>query len=135
MKNKIIAVSGYFVWLHIGHIEYLERASKLGRVVAIVNNDTQQELKYGRIIVPLKERLEVIKSIKYIDRVVVSRDIDRTVCNTLISIRPDAFVNGGDRTYKNIPEAEICDKYNIQMIFGLGEKIQSSSELLKRSFK
>lgn len=131
-RSKIIAVSGYFLWLHAGHIEYFKRAQKLGRVVVILNNDTQQVLKYGKVIVPLKERLEIIKAIRYIDRVIVSQDLDRTVCKSLLTIRPHIFANGGDRDYKNIPETEICERYGIQMVFGLGAKINSSSELLKK---
>lgn len=132
MNEKIIAVSGYFIILHIGHIEYFKQASKYGKVVVILNNDHQQFLKYGRIILSLKERAEVLKSIKYVYKVFRSIDEDRTVCKTLEILQPDYFGNGGDRTDKNVPEMEICDKFNIQMIFGLGDKIQSSSELLKK---
>ena len=51
-----VAVSGYFIWLHVGHIEYLKEAKKMGKLIVILNNDDQQVLKYGKVIVPLKER-------------------------------------------------------------------------------
>ena len=127
-----IAVSGYFLWVHIGHIEYLQKASKLGKLIVIVNNDKQQILKYGKVIVPLKERMEVIRNIKCVDKVVMSLDTDRTVCKTLQMIQPDIFANGGDRTKTNIPETDVCKKYNIKLRFGLGKKIQSSSVLLEK---
>lgn len=130
MKQKIIAVSGYFIWLHIGHIEYFKEAKKLGRLIVILNNDTQQEMKYGKVVVPWRERLEIIKSIRYVDQVILSQDTDKTVCNTLISLRPYIFANGGDRNNKNIPEADMCKAYKIKMKFGLGKKIQSSSSLM-----
>ena len=37
---KTVAVSGYFDPIHVGHLEYLELAKKLGdRLVVIVNNN------------------------------------------------------------------------------------------------
>jgi cytidyltransferase-like protein len=128
---KKVAVSGYFIWVHIGHIELFKRAKELGDLYVIVNNDQQQILKYGKVIVPIKERVDVLKSLKYIDKVVESIDSDRSVCKTVEKLRPDIFANGGDRLIKEIPEAEICRKYNIQLVDGLGRKIQSSSALLK----
>lgn len=130
-KNmKTIAVSGYFIWTHIGHIEYFREAKKYGRVIVILNNDEQQILKYGKVIVSLKERAEIIKEMRNVDCVIASIDKDRSVCKTLERIRPDIFANGGDRTNENIPEIETCERLGIQLIFGLGEKIQSSSKLI-----
>jgi len=132
MRRKIIAVSGYFIWLHAGHIEYFREANKLGRVIVILNNDAQQVLKYGRVIVPLRERARIIKSIRYVGKVVRSIDRDRSVCKTLERVRPDMFANGGDRTNENVPEMETCERFGIQLVFGLGRKIQSSSKLLEK---
>lgn len=130
---KTVAVSGYFVFLHVGHIEYLKLAKRLGdKLVVILNNDDQQFVKYGKVIVPLKERAEILKSIKYVDEVIKSVDTDRSVCRTLLILKPDIFANGGDRRIEEIPETEICEKYNIRLFDGLGSKIQSSSSLLTR---
>ena len=41
-----------------------------------------------------------------------------------------AFANGGDQTNETIPEADICRTFDIELIDGLGDKIQSSSWLL-----
>jgi len=128
----IVATSGYFIWLHAGHIELLRRAKKLGyKLVVILNNDEQQRLKYGKIIVPFKERKEVLESITYIDDVLESIDSDRTVCKSLELLHPDIFAKGGDRFIEEIPEADICKKLNIKIIDGLGKKIQSSTNLLE----
>lgn len=134
-RQKTIAVSGYFLWYHVGHVDLFKQASELGNVIVIVNNDYQQVLKYGKINVPLDERMKVISSIKYVFEVIESKDYDRTVCKTLDWLKPDMFGNGGDRTNKNAPEDEICDKLGIQQIFNLGKKIQSSSELIKNANK
>ena len=75
------------------------------------------------------DRVKIVNSIKGVDEAVLSIDKDRTVCKTLEFIRPDIFANGGDSQNKEIPEAKICRKYDIELIDGLGDKIRSSSDL------
>ena len=128
----MVATSGYFIWLHYGHIECFKGAKKMGQLTVILNNDYQQKLKYGKIIVPYSQRKKVIESIKYVDRVVKSIDKDGTVCKTLALYKPVVFAKGGDRFKNEIPELSICKKYNIKIVDGLGKKIQSSSKLIKK---
>lgn len=130
---KIVAVSGYFDPLHVGHIEYFKLARELGdKLVVILNNDTQSILKKGKIFMPLHERKIILESIKYIDEVFISVDKDLSVCKSLEKLKPHVFANGGDRFKFEIPEASLCRKLGIQMIDGLGEKIQSSSALINK---
>lgn len=84
------------------------------------------------------ERMIIVSNIKSVDKVVLSVDQDRTVCKTIEMIAKKygqeydlAFANGGDQNNQICPERGICDKYNIKLIDGLGDKIQSSSWLLK----
>lgn len=134
---SIVCISGYFDPIHIGHIEYINRSKLLagdgGKLIVIVNNDYQATLKKGAPFMPAIERVEVLKNIKNVDEVILSIDSDRTVCKTLESIipRPNIFANGGDQFNNKIPEAEICNKYDIDLVDGLGDKIQSSSWLIK----
>lgn len=130
---KVIAVSGYFNPLHLGHLRYINDAKKLGDVlIVIVNNDRQVKLKGAISLMNLSERVEIISNLKAVDMVVEAVDDDKSVCKTLEIIRPHIFCKGGDRTIDNIPEVKICKQLKIQMMFGIGgEKIQSSSALLK----
>ena len=41
------------------------------------------------------------------------------------------FTNGGDQTAETIGERQMCERLGIELVFGLGDKIQSSSWLLK----
>jgi len=129
---KTVVASGYFDPLHIGHIRYLREAKKLGdKLIVILNNDKQAKLKKGRSFMPVNEREEILKSLEFVDEVVISKDEDLSVCKTLEMLKPDIFAKGGDRTIDNIPEKEICEKFGIKMVFGVGgEKIQSSSWLI-----
>lgn len=128
----MVAASGYFDPIHSGHIDYFKRARELGdKLIVIVNNDRQSILKKGYEFMPFKERLEIVKAIKYVDEVFPCIDEDRSVCESLRKIRPDIFANGGDRSNNEIPEAKMCKELGIKIIDGLGEKVQSSSNLVK----
>ena len=129
-KEIVVTVSGYFDPLHVGHLEMIQKAKEIGdKLIVIVNNDKQAKLKKGKEFMPFKERLEIVKAIKYVDDVFPSIDEDRTVCKSLEEIKPDIFAQGGDRNFGEVPETSICDKHNIKMVDGLGNKIQSSSDL------
>ena len=131
-SNKTICISGYFDPLHVGHLEYINKARALGdRLVVIVNSDAQAALKKGKSFMPEAERLTLLRAIRGVDDVVLSVDTDRTVRETLrlLKPRPHAFCNGGDQTNASIPEAPVCTELGIDLVDGLGRKIQSSSWL------
>lgn len=127
---KRVCVSGYFDPLHVGHLEYIQRAKTLGdHLIVIVNSDHQANLKKGKSFMKDTERVEIIKALKYVDEVFLSIDQDRTVCESLKAIKPDIFCNGGDQNNLSIPEEPVCREFGIDLVDGLGEKIQSSSWL------
>ena len=132
--EKIVCVSGYFDPLHVGHIEYFKLSKKIGnKLMVIVNNDEQAKLKKGKPFMCDNERIKIIKELCCVDMVVKSIDTDRTVCETLRTVepKPDFFCNGGDQNNNTIPETEICLKRGIELRDGFGDKIQSSSWLIK----
>ena len=132
----IVCVSGYFDPIHVGHLEYFRHAKELGTsLVVIVNNDEQARQKKGKAFMKDVERVEIVDSLKMVDHVILSIDKDRTVRETLASMdpKPDIFCNGGDQFNDIIPEREICEKHGIQLVDGLGLKIQSSSSLIRES--
>ena len=127
---KIVAVSGYFDPIHVGHLEYLRLSKKLGdKLVVIVNNNHQCVLKKGKPFMDEKDRVEIVSSLEMVDEVFLSIDDDKSVCKSLEKIKPHIFANGGDRSTREVPESTVCKKYNIQMTDGLGDKIRSSSDL------
>lgn len=127
---RTVAISGYFDPIHVGHLEYIIEAKKLAdKLIVIVNNNHQCVLKKGKPFMDENDRVTIVSSIKYVDEVFLSIDKDKTVCKSLEKIKPTIFANGGDRKNYEIPESVICNKYNIEIIDGLGEKIRSSSDL------
>ena len=146
MRNKKqvkwVAVSGGFDPVHIGHVRMFQRAHKYGdKVVVIMNNDNWLRAKKGAVFMPQKERAEILRALACVDKVIISTHIpddpDRSVCKELELLRPHVFANGGDRrSTKDIPEAKVCKKLGIQMMFNVGGgKIQSSSWLIDNAKK
>lgn len=131
---SIACVSGYFDPIHIGHIEYFKKSKGVAdKLMVIVNNDDQAILKKGKAFMLAEERIKIIQELKCVDYVVLSVDTDRTVCKTLATVdpKPTYFCNGGDQNNNSIPEAAICNELGIELLDGFGEKIQSSSWLIK----
>ena len=140
MKPKAIIVSGYFNPLHKGHLELFERAKSAGdELWVIVNSDLQRELKGSKEFMDENERLTIVSAIKYVDKALISIDQDKTQCETLAHLADKFgadfelyFANGGDQNNESIPEVPVCREKGIELIEGLGDKIQSSSWLLKK---
>lgn len=138
-KEIIVAVSGGFDPIHIGHIRMFKKAKALGdKLIVILNNDNWLKKKKGYAFMPQKERKEIIENIKWVDKVVLTTHKpdpqDMSVCKDLAKLKPDIFANGGDRKRGNVPEDLVCEKYGIKMAFNIGNggKIQSSSWLLEK---
>ena len=140
MKKRIIIVSGYFNPLHKGHLEYFRLAKSMGDLLyVIVNNDLQREKKGSKEFMLEDERMIIIEELKLVDKVYLSVDQDRSVSKTINKIHDEYgsthtlyFANGGDQSKDTILEVNICENLGIKLIDGLGEKIQSSSWILKK---
>lgn len=136
---KVIIVSGFFNPLHGGHLDMIEAAANLGdKLIVIVNNDTQQVIKKGKVILKELNRARLLGALRVVDEVVIASDEDSTVIHTLAQIadaHPDdelIFANGGDRdSEKEIPEAQVCHSRNIKLLFGVGgtDKADSSTRI------
>jgi len=135
----VVAVSGGFDPLHVGHLHLMQEARKHGDyLVVIVNRDEFLVRKKGYAFMPLDERRAIIRQLRLVDEVVTAVDDDQTVCATLRmlcavpSLRVNVFANGGDRSSADSPERTVCEELGIKMVDGLGSKVQSSSELVAR---
>jgi cytidyltransferase-like protein len=144
MKNeRLIAVSGGFDPIHIGHLNYLRDAKELAkqkRCKLMVILDSQEYLIQkgkGHPFYPTyEEREEIVKAIRYVD--IVVPQIKTSTALSLEHYKPMIFAKGGDRaSLKDLPEEEVkvSEKYGIEIIFGVGgyNKPQSSSWLIERA--
>jgi cytidyltransferase-like protein len=154
-SHPVVVISGYANPIHAGHVAYATLAKEYatsggthpGTVVFIVNTDAQAVLKKGYSFVPQGDRMAVVAALKPVDVAVLSVDTDRTVCATLEGLcrdgvvcpdgvirKPTHFANGGDVTPQvPCPEERVCRAHGMQLVYGLGDKIQSSSWILSAS--
>lgn len=137
---KRVIVSGFFNPLHGGHLDLIGAAKRLGDyLIVIVNNDEQQIEKKGKIILDENNRSRLIAALRDVDEVVIGIDpagnhwpstktlelvADKYPNDELI------FANGGDRPDPSAlpgPEAEMCRRKGIKMVFGVGGEIKADS--------
>ena len=139
-KPKAIIVSGYFNPLHKGHLELFEKAKAAGdQLWVIVNSDLQRALKGSKEFMDENERLLIVGAIGIVDKALISIDKDKTQCATLSDLAVKYsidyelyFANGGDQNNNTIAEVSVCKEKGIVLLEGFGDKIQSSSWLLKK---
>jgi cytidyltransferase-like protein len=137
-KVPLIATSGAFDPLHVGHIRCIQASAMLkgdnGLFVVIVNGDGFLKRKKGYVFMPLEERLEILSSIRGIDFIFPWDDGSQHVTKALELIKPNIFVKGGNKQIKDVPEYDMCNKINCNVVFGIGgeKQVQSSSELVNK---
>ncbi len=138
MENPIVvAVSGGFDPVHVGHIHLFKEARALGdKLIVIINDDEWLMRKKGYVFMPQEERKELLSNLRYVDEVIVREPRETyDVSHMLEKIQIDIFANGGsDRSNeKEIPETKTCKDRGIKMVFDVGDKgkPQSSSLLVK----
>jgi len=112
-KKIVVAVSGGFDPIHVGHIRCFIEAKKLGgELVIILKNDYWLMKKKGFVFMPQEERKEVLESLESVDRVMYSThikdDVDESVSEALRKLRPDIFANGGDSKLEGNLQIEVC---------------------------
>jgi cytidyltransferase-like protein len=138
-KPVLVIVSGYFSPLHCGHLDYIEAGAAAGEQLAvIVNNNAQQLLKKGKLILDEADRLRVVQALRAVDDAMISIDTDGAVSASIEAFAkkyPDhriIFGNGGDReSGAVVPESAVCEQYGIEMVFDMGgnDKRDSSSRI------
>lgn len=96
-RGKTVFTNGCFDIIHIGHLKLLEFCKKQGNFVVVgINSDNSIKRLKGtdRPINNQNDRMEMLKSLKYVDEVVIF-DED-TPYNLINLIKPDIIVKGGD---------------------------------------
>ena len=120
-------VNGSFDVLHIGHIKLLEYASSFGSVRVGLDTDERIKAKKGndRPFNTLSDRIEFLKSIKFVDSV-VSFHTDDELVDKIKEYGPDVMVIGDDYNFETI----IGKEYIPKIIFFTKIKNKSTSNIL-----
>jgi len=141
-QSTLVILSGYFGPIHVGHLDMIEAGAAAGdELYVIVNNNLQQQLKKGRVIIDEADRLRIVEALRVVDHAMIAVDGDATVCASIEAIAKQfpehaiVFGNGGDRHPDGdaVPETDVCDRYGITMVYGMGgtAKADSSTRLIE----
>lgn len=127
-RMKIGFLSGTFDLFHIGHLNLLRRAKQYCDYLVVGVHPPGSSHKNKPTFIPLEERMEIIRAIKYVDEVVVTLDED----DDMYELIPYDFLFVGS-DYKgterfNRYEAELCPK-GVQIIYFPYTQGTSSTQL------
>jgi rfaE bifunctional protein nucleotidyltransferase chain/domain len=111
-NRTLVFTNGHFDLLHIGHLDYLEKARALGDALCVgLNGDgsTSRLKGTGRPLVPAPERARLLAALRPVDAVTI---FEEDTANSLIEfLQPDIYVKGGDYADKPLPERPIVEGY------------------------
>ena len=95
-KYKIGYTTGVFDMFHIGHLNILRRAKEQCEylIVGVSTNELVMEYKHKVPVIPFEERIEIVKAIRYVDKVVAQTTMDKLVAWKEFEF--DAMFHGSD---------------------------------------
>ena len=135
-KQTLVFTNGHFDLLHIGHLDYLEKASQLGDALFVgVNGDasTTRLKGPGRPLVPAAERARLLAALMPVAAVII---FEADSADSLLrSLQPDIYVKGGDYADKPLPERPTVEAYGgrVELIEYL--RGHSTTQLINRTRK
>ena len=93
---------------------------------------TKPRKKRHNVFMPATERMELLRNVAGVEKVILSIDTDEGVCKTLAQVNPDIFASGCDSSHPDaLKEQVVCDKLGIKAVYNVGgDKIRSSSYYL-----
>lgn len=93
-----VVATGVFDILHPGHIFFLEEAKKLGdELIVIVARDKTVKRRKNNLVIPEKQRLEVVKALKPVDKALLGDEGD--LFTPIQGINPDIIALGRDQHF------------------------------------
>jgi len=107
-RQKVVFTNGCFDILHLGHVDYLEKARNLGdKLVLGLNTDDSVSRFKGpdRPIQDENSRARILAAFQFIDMVVFFNE--DTPLNLISDLLPDILVKGSDYSAENIVGADV----------------------------
>ncbi len=117
LEQKVVFTNGCFDLLHLGHVDYLERAAQLGDilVVGLNSDDSVRRLKGpDRPVLPQEARARLLAAMEFVEAVVF---FDEDTPQRLIEyLRPAVLVKGGDYTPDTVVGASFVQSYGGEVV-------------------
>lgn len=127
---KKVLTFGVYDILHLGHINLFRNAKALGDCLIVAVQDGNLVKKYkpeAKIVNTTDERLIMVASIRYVDVVVVYRDVDEDIKN----IEFDVFVKGADQNHAGFQRAVAWCRLNGKAVVTIPRTEGISSTFLR----
>jgi rfaE bifunctional protein nucleotidyltransferase chain/domain len=136
-RHTVVFTNGVFDLLHVGHLEYIEQAKKLGDflIVGINGDRSTYRLKgFGRPIIPAEERARLVAALVPVD---VTVTFNQDTAEQLVdALRPDVYVKGGNWGERRPPpEAAVVEAYGGRVEYLTFLSGHSTTELIQRVLK
>ena len=115
--GRLVLTNGHFDLLHVGHLDYLEKARALGDALYVgLNGDasTTRLKGAGRPLVPVVERGRLLAALAPVTAVIVFEE--DTADGLIKALRPDIYVKGGDYGSKPLPERPTVESYGGKIV-------------------
>jgi FAD synthetase len=140
-KPKVVLASGVFDLLHLGHVKFLEEAKKAGGkqaklIVIIARDNTVEEAKGRRPIMPESQRRALVESLKVVDEAILGlKNFD--LGNVIETIKPDVIALGHDQEDMEKQVKNYVSKRNLNVVVVRVDKFEadeldSSSKIRQR---
>ena len=110
--EKLVFTNGHFDLLHVGHLDYLEKARALGDALFLGLNGDASTMRLkgaGRPLIPVVERARLLAALQPVSGVII---FETDTADALIrALQPDVYVKGGDYAHKVLPERPTVEAY------------------------
>ncbi|MGQ4890867.1 MAG: adenylyltransferase/cytidyltransferase family protein [Candidatus Njordarchaeia archaeon] len=141
--SKTVMVAGSFDILHLGHINFFKMAKSLCEncklIVVVARDSTIKKIKGRQPVFSEKERLELVKSIKYVDEAILGNEVDEgSLFDIIKRIKPDIIALGYDQAVDIGVLKKWCKENNINVEivrlnkFEVANGINSSSQVREK---
>lgn len=114
--ERLVFTNGHFDLLHVGHLDYLEKARALGAALFVGLNGDRSTARLkgaGRPLIPALERARLLLALRPVDAVILFDD--DTADALIAALQPDIYVKGGDYADKPLPERPTVEAYGGQV--------------------
>jgi rfaE bifunctional protein nucleotidyltransferase chain/domain len=127
-----VFTAGTWDLFHVGHLNILRKSKALGDylVVGVSTEELVLSYKNKKPIISLEDRIEIIKSCRYVDEVIIQEEL--LGLNMLEKIKPDIFTIGSDWKNKTLEGMKYMKNNGIKIhYFDYTNSISSTSIIEK----
>lgn len=131
--GRLVFTNGHFDLLHVGHLDYLEKARAQGEALFLgLNGDasTRRLKGEGRPLIPADERARLLAALQPVSAVIIFED--DTADDLIRALKPDVYIKGGDYAHKILPERPTVEGYGGQVVLIDYLAGHSTSDLIAR---